>query len=82
VTSLFDRLVEASGLSRVIATGVLERALHREGIDLTKPLYRSHVFAARHAIRDALAVYLTVNELHEAMARVEGLCRTSSISYT
>lgn len=75
---LFNQLIEASGLAPVIASGVLSRALERVDVYDLSNLRRYHIFAGRHAIRDALAVYLTVEALHEAMARIERLCRTTS----
>jgi hypothetical protein len=75
---LFDRLVEASGLSAVIGPGVLDRLFRKERVAVST-LRRSDIFHCRDAIMDTLRTYLTDVELAEAMRRIENLCRTNTV---
>jgi hypothetical protein len=74
VDSLFDQIVQRSGLSPVFAKGTVQRAFARMGIDPTK-IKRDDLERALPALQAALAVFLPPNELQKRMQDIGRLAR-------
>lgn len=72
--SLFDQIVQRSGLSPVFAKGTVQRAFARMGIDPTK-IKRDDLERALPALQAALAVFLPPNELQKRMQEIGRLAR-------
>lgn len=72
--SLFDQIVERSGLSPVFAKGTIQRAFARIGVDHTK-VKRDDIERALPALQAALAVFLPPNELQKRLQDIGRLGR-------
>jgi len=74
VESLFDQIVQRSGLSPVFAKGTIQRAFARIGVDPAK-IKRDDLERALPALQAALAVFLPPNELQKRMQEISRLAR-------
>ncbi|MBK9262864.1 MAG: hypothetical protein IPM54_24055 [Polyangiaceae bacterium] len=74
VDSLFDQIVQRSGLSPVFAKGTIQRAFARIGVDPNK-MKRDDVERALPSLQAALAVFLPPNELQKRMQDIGRLAR-------
>jgi hypothetical protein len=74
VESLFDQVVQRSGLSPVFAKGTIQRAFARIGVDPAK-IKRDDLERALPALQAALAVFLPPNELQKRMQDIGRLAR-------
>jgi len=74
VDSIFDQIVQRSGLSPVFAKGTIQRAFARIGVDPAK-IKREDVERALPALQAALAVFLPPNELQKRMQDIGRLAR-------
>lgn len=72
--SLFDQIVQRSGLSPVFAKGTIQRAFARIGVDPAK-IKRDDLERALPALQAALAVFLPPNELQKRMQDIGRLAR-------
>lgn len=72
--SLFDQVVQRSGLSPVFAKGTIQRAFARIGVDHTK-LKPQDIEKAIPALQAALAVFLPPNELQKRLQEISRLGR-------
>lgn len=72
--SLFDQVVQRSGLSPVFAKGTIQRAFARIGVDPAK-IKRDDLERALPALQAALAVFLPPNELQKRMQDIGRLAR-------
>jgi len=74
VDSLFDQVVQRSGLSPVFAKGTIQRALARIGVDPVR-MKRDDLERALPTLQTALAVFLPPQELKERITDIGRLCR-------
>jgi hypothetical protein len=74
VDSLFDQIVQRSGLSPVFAKGTIQRAFARIGVDPAK-MKRDDIERALPALQAALAVFLPPNELQKRLQDIGRLGR-------
>jgi hypothetical protein len=74
VDSIFDQIVQRSGLSPVFAKGTIQRAFARIGVDPAK-IKKDDVERALPALQAALAVFLPPNELQKRMQDIGRLGR-------
>ena len=72
--SLFEQVVERSGLSPVFARGTIQRAFARVGVDANR-MKRDDLERAMPSLQAALAVFLTAAELKDRMSDISRLCR-------
>ena len=72
--TLFDQVVQRSGLSPVFAKGTIQRAFARIGVDTAK-MKRDDVERALPSIQAALAVFLPAQELQKRMQDIGRLAR-------
>lgn len=72
--TLFDQVVQRSGLSPVFAKGTVQRAFARIGVDPAK-IKRDDLERALPALQAALAVFLPPNELQKRMQEIGRLAR-------
>lgn len=71
-TSMFDQIVEASGISALFAAGALRRALVRAGIDPDR-MTRADLTRALPAIEQTLRVFLAADEVPRRLAVISRL---------
>ena len=72
--SLFDQVVQRSGLSPVFAKGTIQRAFARIGVDASK-MKRDDLERALPTLQAALGVFLPPHELKERIHDIGRLCR-------
>ena len=72
--SLFDQVVQRSGLSPVFAKGTIQRAFARIGVDANK-MKRDDLERALPTLQAALGVFLPPQELKERITDIGRLCR-------
>ncbi|HVK68471.1 MAG TPA: hypothetical protein VM694_28630 [Polyangium sp.] len=72
--SLFDQVVQRSGLSPVFAKGTIQRAFARIGVDAAK-MKRDDLERALPTLQAALGVFLPPQELKERITDIGRLCR-------
>lgn len=72
--SLFEQIVQRSGLSPVFARGTIQRAFARIGVDATKAK-RDDLERALPALQTALSVFLPPHELKERINDIGRLIR-------
>jgi len=70
--SLFESVVQTSGLASVFASAVIARALGRVGINV-KTLTRQDLARAIPALEQALLIYLPQPEVRTRLAAIERL---------
>jgi len=74
VDSLFEQVVQRSGLSPVFARGTIQRAFARVGVDSAR-MKREDLERALPSLQAALGVFLTPTELKERISDIGRLCR-------
>lgn len=72
--SLFEQVVQRSGLSPVFARGTIQRAFARVGVDAAR-MKRDDLERALPTLQAALAVFLPPAELKERLTDIGRLCR-------
>jgi hypothetical protein len=78
MVTLFEQMVAASGLSAVLAPGVLQRACERAGIAKPERLNRHELLRALPSIENALGMYLSPIEVKERVGALIQLTRSLS----
>ena len=71
--SLFEQVVQRSGLSPVFARGTIQRAFARVGVDAAK-MRRDDLERALPSLQAALGVFLPPQELKERLNDIGRLC--------
>lgn len=79
--SLFERVVKATGLANIIATGVVKRACFRAGIKQPERLSRIELQAVMPGIETMLALYLSAEQVAEKMFIIGQMSRALSGPY-
>jgi len=74
VDSLFEQVVERSGLSPVFARGTIQRACSRVGVDAAR-MKRDDLERALPSLTAALSVFLQPHELKERLNDIHRLLR-------
>ena len=72
--TLFEQVVQRSGLSPVFARGTIQRAFARVGVDAAK-MRRDDLERALPSLQAALGVFLPPQELKERLSDIGRLCR-------
>ncbi|WP_394847820.1 hypothetical protein LZC95_10200 [Pendulispora brunnea] len=70
--SLFDAVVEASGLASVFGPAVIARALNRVGVN-SRTMTRQDLAKALPALEQALLIYLPRPEVRSRLSAIEQL---------
>jgi hypothetical protein len=78
MATLFEQMVAVSGLSAVLAPGVLHRACERAGLPHPEKLNRHELLRALPTIETVLGTYLTPEEVKERVAALMQLTRSFS----
>ena len=75
-TSLFDSLVIATGIDRLVAPFTVRRLLMRVNVFRIEALTRNDIERVRPHLQSELARYLDAREIPSAMARIDELLST------